>query len=113
MTSTTINSLMKLMNCHQCYDGNVMGLCIKQNKIYKNNKWHVQERPIFLCKKHFLNKKKLNKEKHNIHIHNQKVIEKLSIISNIKINNNLGSDKIDQLDLNLLINGLKYIKKCN
>lgn len=109
----SMKSLIKLMNCHQCGNGNVMGICMKKKKVYINNKWHISETPIFLCKKHFLDKQKLNKVNHDIFTHNQKIIKNLSIVSKIKIKNNLGSDMIDQIDLELLINGLKYIKEYN
>lgn len=105
-------SLINIMNCQNC-NNDAVGVVIKKENIYLKNKWYIKKTQNFLCKKHFLNKKKLSKIKYDIFQSNQKIIKNLSIVSKMKIQNNLGIDLIDQMDLNVLINGLKYIKQCN
>lgn len=98
--------------CEQCDEYPIHNY-FKLENIYVNDKWIAKKTMIFLCSKHFAYKKQINHFKIRVQKRNQKIINHLSLISDIKIKNNYGHDMIDEEDLMLLINGIKYIKQCN
>lgn len=100
-----------VVKCENCENDSIYDY-FKNENIYVGNQWILTKNHIFLCNEHFIHQKTLNNIKSKILNSNQVIINKLSEISNIYIFNTHGTDMIDETEMHLLVNGLKYIKQC-